>query len=120
MGILKPIIITFLSIVILAWLLPSISYMNWTTLIIASIVLTVLQKIVRPILSILLLPINIITLGMFSWVINVLILWAATAIVPGFHIDQIVLFGVQLGAIFSLILVSFLLSLIQAVIDLVF
>jgi putative membrane protein len=120
MGILKPIIITFLSIVILAWLLPSITYLSWSTLIIASVVLTLLQKIVRPILSLLLLPINIITLGMFSWVINVLILWFATAIVPGFHIDQVILFGFQFGAIFSLIIVSFLLSLIQAVIDLVF
>jgi putative membrane protein len=120
MGILKPIIVTLLSIIILAWLLPSISYLNWTTLILASIVLTLLQKIVRPVLSVLLLPINVITLGMFSWVINVLILWLATAMVPGFHIDQTVVFGYQFGYLPSLIIVSFLLSLIQAVIDFFF
>jgi putative membrane protein len=116
----KPILITGFSIFILAWLLPSISYLNWTTLIIASIVLTLLQKIVRPVLSILFLPINIITLGIFSWVINVLIIWLATVIVPGFHIDQVVLFGFQFGIFFSLAFVSFLLGLIQSLIDFVF
>src|SRR5258708_4119385 len=75
MGILKPIIVTLLSLALLAFLVPSISYGNFTTLVVDSIVLTVLQKIVRPILQILFLPINIITLGLFAWVINVLILW---------------------------------------------
>lgn len=120
MGILKPIIITFLSIFILAWLLPSVSYLNITTLIIASIVLTVLQQIVRPALKILFLPINLITLGFFSWVINVLIMWLAVALVPGFHIDKVTLFGMQFGGIFSLLIVSFLLGLIQSIIDFIF
>jgi putative membrane protein len=120
MGFIKPIAITFLSILILAWLLPSISYLNWTTLIIASVVLTLLQQIVRPVLAILLLPINLVTLGIFSWVINVLILWMAIALVPGFHIDQVMIMGMQFGGILSLIIVSFLLGVIQSVIDLIF
>jgi putative membrane protein len=120
MGLLKPIIITGLSILILAWILPSVSFGNWSTLIMASVVLTFLHQIIRPVLHILLLPLNIITLGFFSWIINVLILWMAMAIVPGFHIDSVQILGVTLGAITSLIIVSFLLSVIQSLIDLVF
>jgi len=120
MGILKPIIITLLSILILAWLLPAVSYLNFTTLLIASVVLTILNSIVKPALKILLLPINIITLGLFSWVINVLILWLLIAIVPGFHIDQIDAFGLHLGWFFSLLVVSFLISLIRGIIEAIF
>lgn len=120
MGILKPIIITFISILVLAWILPSVSYLNWTTLIIASIVLTILQQIVRPALKILFLPINLVTLGLFSWVVNVLILWLAIALVPGFHIDKVALFGFHLGGIASLICVSFLLGIIQSIVDFIF
>jgi putative membrane protein len=120
MGILKPIIVTLLSLFLLAWLIPAVSYLNFTTLVIASIVLTILNEIVRPALKILFLPINIITLGIFSWVINVLILWLLIAIVPGFHIDQINAFGFHFGWFFSLLIVSFLISLIRSIIDLVF
>jgi putative membrane protein len=120
MGIIKPIAITFLSILILGFLLPSVSYLNFTTLIVASIVLTILQKFVRPVMSILFLPINLVTLGIFAWMINVLILWMAMFFVPGFHIDQVIVWGHKLGPFFSLIFVSFALGLIQSAIDFVF
>src|SRR5579859_6274903 len=120
MGILKPIIVTGLSLALLAWLFPSISYGNVPTLLLASIVLTLLQKIVKPVLSILFLPITIITLGLFSLFINVIVLWLVIVLVPGFHIDQIQLGSVQLNWIFSLLLVSFALSLIQSLIELIF
>jgi putative membrane protein len=120
MGIIKPIIVTGLSIFILAFLLPGVQYSGWGSLLAASVVLAFLQKIVRPILSILLLPINLITLGLFSGVINVLILWMALLIVPGFHIERLVLFGVQLGMFFTLVFISFVLSLVQSLIELVF
>ncbi len=119
MGIIKSIIITLLSIFLLASLLPSITYNSWATLIIASIVLTFLQKIVRPVLKILFLPINIITLGLFSWTINVLILWLAMLIVPGFHISSLIIGTFHLGNILSLLLVSFALSLFESLIDIV-
>ncbi len=119
MGFIKSIIITLISIFLLATIVPSITYTSWATLLIASIVLTFLQKIVRPILKILFLPINIITLGLFSWIINVLILWMAMFIVPGFHISNLIIGSYHLGSIFSLLLVSFALSLFESLIDLV-
>jgi putative membrane protein len=119
MGIFKAFLITFLSIVVLALLIPSITFASWPTLVIASIVLTLLQKIVRPVLKILFLPINIITMGLFSGVINVLILWLVMAIVPGFHIQSLIVGGHHLGVFWSLSLVSFALALIETLIDIV-
>ena len=120
MGIVKSIVITLLSIVVLAWVIPSVTYGTTATLVMASIVLTFLQKIVQPALKILFLPINLITLGIFSWVINALIFWLLMIIVPGFHIDPISIGGLHLNSFFTLVLASFLISLIQSVIDTIF
>ncbi len=109
----RSILITAITIAILAWALPSISYMNWVTLLLASIVLTLLQKIAKPVLKILFLPINIVTLGLFSLVINVFLLWLATYLVPGFRIQPMKIFEVALGEFGSLLLVSIIISSIQ-------
>lgn len=114
MKLIKPIISTILTILILAWAIPTISYLNWTTLLIAAIVLTLLQKIVRPILKILFLPINIVTLGLFSIVINMAMLWLATYLVPGFEIRPMVLMGVHLGYLGTLFIISFLVGFLQS------
>lgn len=109
----RPFIITAITLFFLTWVVPTVSYGHWTTLIIASIVLTILQKVVKPVLNLLFLPINIVTLGFFSVVINVGLLWSATFLVPGFSIEPIALFGVNLPQFASLIVVSFMISLFQ-------
>jgi putative membrane protein len=105
---------TIISIAILAWLIPGVSYTSWVTLIITGVVLAILQTLVKPILKLLFLPINVITFGLFSWVINVLILWLAVYLVPGFHINNLVVFGVAFNQFFSLLTISFLMSVIQS------
>lgn len=115
MKLLKPLISTGLTIVMIAWAFPAISYKNITTLILASVVLTLLQKIAKPVLKILFLPINVVTLGFFSLVINVFILWLATYLVPGFVIDNMVFLGVHLNQFFSLLLISFFIGFLQGV-----
>ncbi|HYD35866.1 MAG TPA: phage holin family protein [Vitreimonas sp.] len=116
MNLLKPFLTMAVSIMILAWLLPTISYFDWITLILASIVLTLLQNVVRPILSLLFLPINIVTLGFFSLVLNVSMIWLATYLVPGFRVEPMIVFGVELNYFFSLLLTSFLLGLTQSLV----
>lgn len=115
MKLLKPIISSALTIAVLAWAIPAISYASITTLILASFVLTLLQKIAKPVLKILFLPVNVVTLGLFSLVINVFILWLATYLVPGFRIDNIVFLGVHLNQFFSLLLVSFFIGFLQGI-----
>ncbi|MGD9129742.1 MAG: phage holin family protein [Candidatus Woesebacteria bacterium] len=116
MKLLKPIIITILTILILAWAIPTVSYLNWTTLILAGVVLTLLQKIAKPVLKILFLPINIVTLGLFSIVINVALLWLATFLVPGFQIQAMSILGIKLGFIGTLVVISFAISFLQSLI----
>ncbi|MEN8252859.1 MAG: phage holin family protein [Patescibacteria group bacterium] len=114
MNLLKPIIKSAVTIFILAWALPTVSYQDWATLLIAAVVLTLLQKIVRPILNILFLPINMVTLGLFSLVINVSLLWLATYLVPGFSIEASNIAGIELNQFFTLVLISFLLGFLQS------
>jgi putative membrane protein len=116
MNLLKPIIVTAATIFSLAWFLPTVSFGDYTTLLIASVVLALLQQIVKPILNILFLPVNVVTLGLFSVIINVALLWFATYLVPGFEIQSMILFGVELNQFFSLLVISFLISFLQTVI----
>lgn len=116
MNLLKPLINAGLTFFILAYFLPTVSYLDWTTLILAAVIFTILNHIIKPILKILFLPINIITLGLFSIVINVALLWLVTYLVPGFHIESMVLFGVQLNQFFSLLVISTLLGFLQSLI----
>lgn len=119
MKLLKPLISSALTIAVLAWAIPTVSYQNITTLILASFVLTLLQKIAKPVLKILFLPINVVTLGLFSLVINVFILWLATYLVPGFRIENMVFFGVYLNQFFSLLLISFFIGFLQGILGFV-
>ncbi len=109
----RSILITAITLAILAWALPSVGYLNLATLLLASLVLTLLQAIVKPILKILFLPINIVTLGLFSLVINVFILWLATFLVTGLNIEPTIISGIRLGEFGTLLVISFLISFIQ-------
>jgi putative membrane protein len=55
------------------------------TLILAGLLLGVVNAIVRPIAFILTLPITILTLGLFLFVLNAAMVWLVAAILPGFH-----------------------------------
>lgn len=116
LGLLKPLLVSGITLFLLAWLVPSVSYVDWVTLLLASIVLTILQKIVKPILSLLFLPINIVTLGFFSLVLNVGLLWLVTYLVPGFYIQPIAIGGVELNYFFTLLVLSFIISFFQSLI----
>jgi putative membrane protein len=120
MGLLRPIVITALSLLIISWAVPSVSYGSWAVLVAASIVITLLQKIGRPVLHLLLLPINIVTLGLFSGVINVILMWLATALVPGFHIEPMTVLGHEFNYFFTLLLISFLISFAQSIVSFLF
>lgn len=103
-------LVTIFSILILTWLFPQVSVANTVTLILAGLVLSILNLTIRPILKILFLPINLITLGIFGWVINVLIVYIALWLVPGFTIQEITLLGFTLNQFWSITFVAVLLS----------
>lgn len=113
---LRPILRTGLTLFILSRIFPSITFTNWMALIIAAAVVTALNALGKPVLKILFLPINVITLGLFSTVINVFLLWLATYLVPGFIIHSVVLGGVTLNWFFTLLLVSVLIGFLTSLI----
>lgn len=96
----------------LSWLLPQVSVANTVTLLMAGLVLAILNTLLRPLLKLVFLPINVLTLGIFGWLINIAMIYAAMWLVPGFNISPITLFGVMLNEFWSVALVSFLLSLL--------
>lgn len=110
---LRPIIRTGITLFVLAWVLPTVNFNNWLTLLIASVVLTILYGIIRPILKIFFLPINIITLGLFSAVLNTLLLYLALYLVPGFSITAMQIFGVHVNQFFSIMIISILIGFLQ-------
>jgi putative membrane protein len=114
---LKPFLKTIGSILILSWLLPNISYTDWLTLIIFAIVLTIINSIIKPILKLLTLPINLVTLGLFSILLNAFLLWLALYLVPGFAIQPLVLFGAPIGSFFTLVLMSALIGTTQSLLS---
>ncbi len=59
---------------------------GWTTLLLVSLVWSVIITVIKPVLSILSLPITIITLGLFSFVLNALLFWGMELVVPGFDV----------------------------------
>jgi putative membrane protein len=59
---------------------------SMTALVIAALVFGVINAVVRPLATILSLPFIILTLGLFLFVLNALLLWLVGAIVPGFHV----------------------------------
>ncbi len=65
---------------------PIIRYDDWLTLAIFAAVLALLNTFIRPIVGLLALPINCLTFGLFSIVINAAMFALAAALVPGFHV----------------------------------
>ncbi|KKS74816.1 MAG: hypothetical protein UV48_C0027G0008 [Candidatus Azambacteria bacterium GW2011_GWA2_42_9] len=78
-----------IAIVFLAssYFLPGIHVKSFWTALIAAIVLSIINFFVKPVVIILTLPINFLTLGLFTFLINALMIWLVSAIVSGFVID---------------------------------
>ena len=81
------IIISAISIIITAYILPGVHVEDLFTSLVVAIVLALLNGIVRPILIILTIPVTVITLGLFLLVINALMIMLAGNIVPGFVVE---------------------------------
>ncbi len=90
----------------LASFLDGVSVHNWMTAILAAVMLSVLNVIVKPIISLFSLPLTMLTLGLFYFVINGLMIWLTSYLVAGFTISS---FG-------QAIFVSLILSLVNSLV----
>ncbi len=76
------------SVYATAYLLSGVSVESFSVALIVSLVIAVLNILVKPILSFLSLPATILTLGLFTFIIDALIIFIASKIVPGFVVDS--------------------------------
>jgi len=100
-------LINAIAFYVTAYIVPGFTISGWQALVVMSIVWGVLCLLVKPVLLILTLPINILTLGLFTFVINAILLMLMSAIVPGFTVAG---FGTALIAAVVLALVNMFLS----------
>ena len=98
-------IINTLALFVVAQFVDGITYESIVALFIASLVLGLLNAIVRPIFFWLTLPITVITLGLFIFFLNGVMLWLTAFLVPGFQIEGFVpaLIGALILSVISLI-----------------
>lgn len=99
MAILFEWLISALAILVSAYILPGVHIASFTTALVAAVVLGIINAILKPILVLLSLPITLITLGLFTLVIDALLILLTSALVPGFRVD-----GFWWAIIFSLVL----------------
>jgi len=87
MSILLKWLITAAAILITAYLLPGVSISGlWAALWLA-VFLGIINIVIKPILIIFTLPINILTLGLFTFVINALLILLASSVIKGFEVS---------------------------------
>jgi putative membrane protein len=86
MGILIRWVILTTSIIMASYLLEGIHISGFFSAFFAAAALGILNALFRPVLLLLTLPINVLTLGLFTFVINALMLKMASGIIPGFEV----------------------------------
>ncbi|MES2430203.1 MAG: phage holin family protein [Bacteroidota bacterium] len=82
------VLVCSVNVFILAAILPGIETNNMFTAFIVAIVLSVLDVLIKPLLILLTLPATIVTLGLFLFVINALVILLGAYIVDGFKVDS--------------------------------
>lgn len=123
--ILRAIFLNLISLYLVTLFFPGLSITHQlTTFLWAALVWTLLNKIVKPIIKLLLLPINLITLGLFSWVVNVVTLFLLKYFIRGVVIQAFTLTSftnhgfvipqMHFSLLFSYILTSLVLSLVHS------
>jgi putative membrane protein len=104
-------ILTSVAVLFADYILKGVSVDDTLTAMIVAVVLGLLNSFVKPTLIVLTIPITLVTLGLFLLVINILIVFWAAQIVPGFKVE-----GWGSALLFSII-VSFISSLLERLIN---
>ena len=104
-------LITAISLVITAYLIPGILIKGFVVAAIAALVMGFINAIVRPILILLTLPLTLLTLGLFLFVVNAISFSLVSYFTPGFSINSF------WDALFGSIILSIISSLLSQVLE---
>ena len=80
--------VNIFALLIVAYLVPGFYFADLWTTIVAAVVIVVVNTFIKPVLQIVALPISIITFGIAAILINVVLLWGVSFVVPGFEIES--------------------------------
>lgn len=84
----------FLALIFTGYLLAGVKFVGgYQTILLATLALTLVNLLVSPLVKLLLLPINLLTMGAFRWLINLIALYLVTVIVPQFQIKSFTFTG---------------------------
>jgi putative membrane protein len=83
---------TALSLLIVDLIVPGVDIANFPSALIAAVVIGLINGSLQPLLSALSLPLNLLTLGGFSLIVNGICFWLASVLVPGFRVSGIIAF----------------------------
>lgn len=83
---------TALSLLVVDLAIPGVDLANFPAAIIAALAIGLINSSVKPIIAALSLPLNFLTLGLFSFVVNGLCFWLAAVLVPGFSVHGLIAF----------------------------
>jgi len=93
-------IVSALTVMIAAYILPGINVDGFFAALVTAVVIGIVNAFLKPFLTVITLPITILTLGLFSLIVNALLVELVAAIVPGFHVASFgsaVLFAIVLA-----------------------
>lgn len=102
MRIFVKLIINAFAVMVTAYLLPGVTLEGYFDAVVVAVVLGVLNTVLKPILHLFALPITIITLGLFSLVINAVVVMLADSLVAGFSVASL-LWALLFSLVLSLV-----------------
>ena len=79
-------IINALILMLIPYIVPGVSVESFFTALVVAVVLALVNTLIKPLLILFTLPINILTLGLFTFVVNALMLLIVSAVIPGFDV----------------------------------
>src|SRR5687767_5773635 len=78
------------ALLLVAYLYPGVTVTGFFAAVVAALILGLVNALIRPILVLLTLPVTVLTLGLFLFVINALLFWLVAEIVQGFQVTGFV------------------------------
>lgn len=95
-------LVATLAVIVSAYLLPGVTVLSFFAAFVTALVLGIINAFIKPVLLVLTLPLNVLTLGLFTFIINALLIMLTGIIVPGFEVASFwwaLLFGLILSLV---------------------
>lgn len=89
MGFIIRLAVNVIALLLLANVLPGFEVSGWGAAVIFALAMGIINAVIKPVVVLLTLPINFLTIGLFTLVINALLFWLASAIVFGVEVETV-------------------------------